>query len=148
VGPISNRSSPTQDSQQSVVPVGSVRRADALGDNLFHAVREIEGGGWLSGRYLLRSLGQSGRVAERPLLLAADRMSAKHIVLAFWLGASLSHSCLANRSRSLFPLLDLTMKRFAIPSAAALLMVFAGCSSMQSAANTTDIELVLATPPS
>jgi copper chaperone CopZ len=40
------------------------------------------------------------------------------------------------------------MKRFAIPSAAALLMVFAGCSSMQSAANTTDIELVLATPPS
>ncbi|MFT6080463.1 MAG: putative component of type VI protein secretion system [Planctomycetota bacterium] len=40
------------------------------------------------------------------------------------------------------------MKRIAIPSAAALLMVFAGCSSMQPAANTTDIELVLETPPS
>lgn len=71
-----------------------------------------------------------------------------HTGLALWLGASLSDPCLASRFRSPFPLLDLTMKRFAIPSAAALLMVFAGCSSMQSAANTTDIELVLATPPS
>tara|TARA_R110002073_G_scaffold47341_10_gene128519 strand:- start:298 stop:420 length:123 start_codon:yes stop_codon:yes gene_type:complete len=40
------------------------------------------------------------------------------------------------------------MKRIAIPSAAALLMVFAGCSSMQPAASTTDIELVLEKTPS
>ena len=60
----------------------------------------------------------------------------------------LSHPLTGEAFALAIPVTRLIMKRIAIPSAAALLMVFAGCSSMQPAANTVDIALVLETPPS
>lgn len=49
--------------------------------------------------------------------------------------------------RTPFPQPESTMKKLAL-SSAALMLMFAGCNTLQSTATTTDIQLVLDTAPS